>query len=105
MINQIQQNKIKIKLKTYNHILLLRSCKYIIEVFDKTKVKIIGPISLPTQRRIYCVLRSPHIDKDSREHFEVRIYTKFIYIYKFSIQIIDQLMKLNITSGVDIEVK
>nr|YP_010850495.1 ribosomal protein S10 [Lophurella caespitosa]WGH13237.1 ribosomal protein S10 [Lophurella caespitosa] len=104
-MDQIIQNRVRIKLKTYENELLIRSCSNIIHTISKTETKILGPISMPTRRKIYCVLRSPHVDKDSREHFEIRIYTKIIDVYKPSSKTIDALMKLNIPSGVDIEVK
>nr|QVQ56810.1 ribosomal protein S10 [Erythrocystis saccata] len=97
--------KVRIKLKTYNINLLNISCKNIIESIDKTQTIVVGPISIPTKRRIYCLLRSPHVDKDSREHFEIRTHTKIIDLYQPSMQTIDALMKLNIPAGVDIEVK
>lgn len=100
-----KKNKIRIKLKAYNYNLLKVSCKSIITAADRTEAKIIGPVSLPTKRKIYCVLRSPHVDKDSREHFEIKIHIKLIDIYALSAQTIDALMKLNIPAGVDIEVK
>nr|YP_009391511.1 ribosomal protein S10 [Platysiphonia delicata]ARW59655.1 ribosomal protein S10 [Platysiphonia delicata] len=100
-----KEGKIRIKLKTYDVSLLKISCKNIIETIDRTNAKIVGPIPLPMQKKIYCVLRSPHVDKDSREHFEIRIYKKLIEIQKASSQTIDALMKLNIPAGVDIEVK
>nr|YP_010198062.1 ribosomal protein S10 [Gracilaria multipartita]UAD86478.1 ribosomal protein S10 [Gracilaria multipartita] len=99
------QNKIRIKLQAYDHILLASSCKTILDTAHRTKVKAKGPIALPVKRKIYCVLRSPHVDKDSREHFEIRSHIKIIDIYEPSSQIIDSLMKLNIPSGVDIEIK
>nr|YP_009398539.1 ribosomal protein S10 [Lophocladia kuetzingii]ARW67725.1 ribosomal protein S10 [Lophocladia kuetzingii] len=98
-------NKIRIKLKTFNHTLLKISCNSIIAAANNTEAKVIGPISIPTKRKIYCILRSPHVDKDSREHFEIRIHTKIIDLHKISAQTIDALMKLNIPAGVDIEVK
>lgn len=98
------QNKIRIKLKAYNSYLLVSSCKQIIETANRTDAKTIGPIPLPTKRKIYCVLRSPHVDKDSREHFEIRSHSKIIDIYEPSSKTIDSLMKLNIPAGVDIEV-
>nr|YP_010851089.1 ribosomal protein S10 [Aphanocladia stichidiosa]WGH14028.1 ribosomal protein S10 [Aphanocladia stichidiosa] len=104
-MDQIIQNKVRIKLKTYENELLITSCNNIINTINKTETKILGPISMPTKRKIYCVLRSPHVDKDSREHFEIRIYTKIIDVYKPSSKTVDALMKLNIPSGVDIEVK
>ena len=100
-----KKNKIRIKLKGYNPNLLTESCKTIINTANRTNTKIIGPIPLPTKRKIYCVLRSPHVDKDSREHFEIRSHSRIIDIYEPISQTIDALMKLNIPAGVDIEVK
>nr|YP_009313773.1 Ribosomal protein S10 [Helminthocladia australis]SCW22027.1 Ribosomal protein S10 [Helminthocladia australis] len=100
-----QKQKIRIRLKAYDHILLNTSCDDIIDTVNRTNAKSIGPIPLPTHRRIYCVLRSPHVDKDSREHFELRTHKRIIDIYDPSSQTIDALMKLNLPAGVDIEVK
>lgn len=100
-----ENNKIRIKLKTYDYNLLKISCKNIIETIQRTQTTIIGPIAIPTTRRIYCVLRSPHVDKDSREHFEVKIHSKLIDINEPSSETIDALMKLNIPAGVDLEIK
>nr|YP_009392546.1 ribosomal protein S10 [Caloglossa monosticha]ARW61108.1 ribosomal protein S10 [Caloglossa monosticha] len=97
--------KIRIKLKTYDYKLLNLSCANIINTINRINGKTRGPIALPTKRKIYCVLRSPHVDKDSREHFEIRIHSKLIEIDKPSSLVIDSLMKLNIAAGVDIEVK
>nr|YP_009392121.1 ribosomal protein S10 [Periphykon beckeri]ARW60469.1 ribosomal protein S10 [Periphykon beckeri] len=104
-MNQTTKEKIRIKLKTYESQLLKMSCHNVINTITKTDAKIFGPIPIPTKRKIYCVLRSPHVDKDSREHFEIRIYTKILDVYKPSSQTIDALMKLNIPAGVDVEVK
>nr|YP_009398754.1 ribosomal protein S10 [Kuetzingia canaliculata]ARW67940.1 ribosomal protein S10 [Kuetzingia canaliculata] len=104
-MNDTLNNKIRIRLKTYDYTLLKVSCNNIIETANRTNAKVIGPISIPTKRKIYCVLRSPHVDKDSREHFEIKIHTKVIDIYTPSSKTIDALMKLNIPAGVDIEVK
>ena len=103
LINETQ--KIRIKLKAYNSSLITSSCNHIIDTVSRTNATVVGPISLPTKRKIYCVLRSPHVNKDSREHFEIKTHSKFIDIYTLSSQTIDSLMKLNIPSGVDIEVK
>nr|WMP12330.1 30S ribosomal protein S10 [Laurencia verruciformis] len=97
--------KIRIKLKAYDPTLLKISCENIFNTTSRTETKTIGPISIPTKRKIYCVLRSPHVDKDSREHFEIRIHTKIIDLHQPSTQTIDALMKLNIPAGVDVEVK
>nr|QCI05523.1 ribosomal protein S10 [Crouania attenuata] len=104
-MNLSKDNKIRIKLKAYNSSLLNQACSNIIETANRTTNKVVGPIPLPTKKRIYCLLRSPHVDKDSREHFEIRTHSKLIDIYEPSSQTIDSLMKLNIASGVDIEVK
>ena len=100
-----QQHQIRIKIKSYDHHLLNYSCNQIINTAQRTEAKAVGPIPLPTKKRIYCVLRSPHVDKDSREHFEVRTYSRIIDLYTLSSQTIDALMKLNIPAGIDIEVK
>lgn len=100
-----KKQKIRIKLKSYDTSLITTSCQQIINTISKTDAKVVGPIPLPTQRKIYCVLRSPHVDKDSREHLEIRTHSRIIDIYTLSSQAIDSLMKLNIPSGVDIEVK
>jgi small subunit ribosomal protein S10 len=101
----IQKHRIRIKLKAYDYGLLNISCKNIIETVNRTNAVAVGPIPLPTHRRIYCVLRSPHVDKDSREHFELRTHKRIIEIREPSSQTIDALMKLNLPAGVDIEVK
>lgn len=102
---KIPNNRIRIKLKTYNSELLNLSCKNIINTINRINGKTKGPIALPTKRKIYCILRSPHVDKDSREHFEIRIHSKLIEINEPSSVVIDSLMKLNIAAGVDIEIK
>ncbi len=100
-----QKQKIRIKLKSYNPTLIINSCNKIIETAMRTNATIVGPVVFPTKRKLYCVLRSPHVDKDSREHFEIRTHSRMIDIYTLSSQTIDSLMKLNIPDGVDIEVK
>ena len=100
-----QKQKIRIKLKSYNPNLIINSCGKIIETALRTNATIVGPVVFPTKRKLYCVLRSPHVDKDSREHFEIRTHSRMIDIYTLSSQTIDSLMKLNIPDGVDIEVK
>jgi small subunit ribosomal protein S10 len=104
-MNVTQQHKIRIKLKAYSHDLLTISCKNIIDTATRTNAMSVGPIPLPTRKRIYCVLRSPHVDKDSREHFELKTHKRLIEIHQPSSQTIDALMKLNLPAGVDIEVK
>lgn len=73
--------KIRIKLESFNSELLVSSGKKIFDILQDTKLNSLGIVSLPTKKRIYCVLRSPHVDKDSREHFEIRVHKKVIEIY------------------------
>nr|ARO90965.1 30S ribosomal protein S10 [Corynoplastis japonica] len=102
-MNKTEHQKIRIKLTKYS--LMNESCKRILQTVHNTSAITVGPIPLPTKRKIYCVLRSPHVDKDSREHFEIRAYRRIIDIYQSSSQTIDALIQLNLPSGVDIEVK
>jgi small subunit ribosomal protein S10 len=101
----ITNQKIRIRLKAFDRRLLDTSCEKIVETASRTDAKAVGPIPLPTKRKIYCVLRSPHVDKDSREHFETRTHSRIIDILQPSSKTIDALMKLDLPAGVDIEVK
>jgi small subunit ribosomal protein S10 len=101
----VEQQKIRIRLKAFDRRLLDTSCDKIVETANRTNAKAVGPIPMPTKRRIYCVLRSPHVDKDSREHFETRTHSRIIDIQGPSSKTIDALMKLDLPAGVDIEVK
>ena len=100
-----EEQKIRIKLRAYNYRIINESCQKIINTASITNSKIAGPIPLPTKRRIYCVLRSPHVDKDSREHFEMRSHYRILDILQPSLETIDALIKLSLPFGVDIEVK
>jgi small subunit ribosomal protein S10 len=104
-MSHLQQQKIRIKLKSYQTSLLNLSCEKIIATASRTESLTMGPIPIPTKRKIYCVLRSPHVNKDSREHFEIRIHKRIIDVYDPSSNTIDSLMKLDLPSGVHIEVK
>ncbi len=97
--------KIRIYLKTYDHKILDQSAKKIVETVQKTGAKISGPIPLPTEINKFCVLRSPHIDKDSREQFEMRTHKRLIDIHDPSPETVESLLKLDLPSGVNIEVK
>ena len=101
----LAQQKIRIRLKAFDRRLLDTSCEKIVDTANRTDAIAVGPIPLPTKKRIYCVLRSPHVDKDSREHFETRTHRRIIDIYQPSSKTIDALMKLYIPAGVEIEVK
>ena len=95
------KEKIRIKLESFNHELLDSSCRQIIEKIQATNSKIIGPIPLPTKKRIYCVLRSPHVNKDAREHFEIRIHKRILEIYYDSeVPIFDLLVEADLPPGV-----
>lgn len=98
------KQKIRIRLKSYDKASLNKSCAKIIETSSTTESLSVGPIPMPTRKKIYCVLRSPHVNKDAREHFEIRIHKKIIDIYDPSSTTIDSLMKLDLPSGIDIEV-
>jgi small subunit ribosomal protein S10 len=93
--------KIRVRLESFNHQLLDSSCKKIINILQNTSLNSIGVISLPTKKRIYCVLRSPHVDKDSREHFEIRIHKRILEIYYDpEMPIFDLLSTADLPSGV-----
>ncbi|MBC7333121.1 MAG: 30S ribosomal protein S10 [Actinobacteria bacterium] len=97
--------KIRIKLKAYDHELIDQSAKKIVETAEGSGAKVSGPIPLPTKRSVYCVIRSPHIDKDSREHFEIRTHKRLIDIIDPTPKTVDLLMRLSLPAGVDIEIK
>ncbi|MCB0261572.1 MAG: 30S ribosomal protein S10 [Calditrichia bacterium] len=96
---------IRIKLKAYDHHLIDKSADKIITTAKTTGALISGPIPLPTRRSLFTVLRSPHVDKKSREQFEVRVHKRLIDIHNATNKTIDQLMKLELPAGVDIEIK
>ncbi len=97
--------KIRIKLKAYDHKLLDQSAGEIIETAKRTGARVAGPIPLPTVINKYCVLRSPHIDKKSREQFEIRTHKRILDILEPTQQTVDALMRLDLSAGVDVEIK
>lgn len=97
--------KIRIRLKAYDHNSLDKSTKEIVRTAMRTGAKISGPVPLPTSRTLYTVLRSPHVDKKSREQFETRIHKRLIDIYDSTPETVDALMKLELPAGVDVEIK
>jgi small subunit ribosomal protein S10 len=97
--------KIRIKLKAFDHRLLDRSVKEIIEIASRAGVKISGPVPLPSKREVYTVLRSPHVNKRSREQFEIRIHKRLIDIVDPTARTVDALSKLNLPAGVDVEMQ
>ena len=93
--------KIRVRLESFNHELLISSCQKIIDIIQTNNVNNFSMVPLPTNKRIYCVLRSPHVDKDSREHFEIRIHKRILDIsYDSKINIIDLLLKSELPSGI-----
>jgi small subunit ribosomal protein S10 len=97
--------RIRIHLKAYDHRLLDQSTHEIVETARQTGAKVIGPIPLPTSISKYCVLRSPHVDKKSREQFEVRTHKRLLDIMEPTPQTLDALMKLDLSAGVHVEIK
>jgi small subunit ribosomal protein S10 len=97
--------KIRIKLKAYDHRLIDKSTDKIIRTAKATGAAISGPVPLPTKRSLYTVLRSPHVDKKSREQFETRIHKRLIDILNSTPKTVDALMKLELPAGVDVEIK
>ena len=97
--------KIRIKLRAYDHSLVDQSAERIIDVVKKTGTKVSGPIPLPTEREVVTILRSPHKYKDSREQFEIKTYKRLIDIYSPTAKTVDSLMKLDLPAGVDIKIK
>ncbi len=97
--------KIRIKLKSYDHNLVDKSAAQIVKTVKSTGAVVSGPIPLPTHKRIYTVLRSPHVNKTAREQFQLCSYKRIMDIYSSSSKTIDALMKLELPSGVDVEIK
>jgi small subunit ribosomal protein S10 len=97
--------RIRIRLRAYDHVMLDRSTSEIVQTAKRTGAKISGPVPLPTQRSVYTVLRSPHVDKKSREQFEIRTHKRLIDIIDSTPQTVDALMRLDLPAGVDIEIK
>ena len=103
--NVIGNEKIRIRLKAYDYRILDQSTGEIVETARRTGAQIAGPIPLPTMKNKYCVLRSPHVDKKSREQFEIRTHKRLLDILDPTPQTVDALMKLDLPAGVDVEIK
>ena len=97
--------KIRIKLKGYEHNLVDQSAERIVETAKRTNARVSGPIPLPTEKEIVTILRSPHKYKDSREQFERRTHKRLIDVYNVNQRTVDAMMKLDLPAGVDIEIK
>ena len=103
--NKVASEKIRIRLKAYDHVVLEQSAEKIAETAKRTGAKVSGPIPLPTEKEVITILRSPHKHKDSREQFEMRTHKRVIDILYPTQKTVDTLMKLELPAGVDIEIK
>jgi len=99
------QNKIRIRLKAYDTSAIESAAREIVETATRTGATVSGPVPLPTEKNVYCVIRSPHKYKDSREHFEMRTHKRLIDIIDPTPKTVDSLMRLDLPAGVDIEIK
>jgi small subunit ribosomal protein S10 len=99
------KNRIRIRLKAYDHRVLDQSAQQIVEAAERTGAEVVGPVPLPTKIEKFTVIRSPFIDKDSREQFEIRTHKRLIDVVEPGSKTIDTLMRLNLPAGVDIEIK
>lgn len=101
----MKKQKIRLTLRSYDHQLLDKAVKQIVSTVKRTGSQLMGPVPMPNKNRCFTVLRSPHIDKKSREQFELTTHSRILDIVSPSDQTMDALMKLNISSGVDVEIK
>ena len=99
------KQKIRIKLKSFDHKILDQSAEQIVAAVERTGAVVVGPVPLPTRIQKFSVIRSPFIDKDSQEQFEIRTHKRLIYIVETTSRTIDALTSLNLPSGVDIDIK
>ena len=99
------RDKLRIILMAYEHRLLDQSATQIVEAAERTGAAVIGPVPMPTKIKRICVIRSPHVDKDSREHFEIRVHKRLVDILEPNANTIDSLTKLQMPAGVEISIK
>ena len=99
------RQKIRIRLKAYDHEILDQSTEKIVQTVLRTQAKVLGPVPLPTENHRYTVIRSPHKYKDSREHFEMRVHKRLVDIVVHTPKTVDSLQRLDLPAGVDIEIK
>jgi small subunit ribosomal protein S10 len=102
---KMAKQKIRIRLKAFDHKIIDQSAQKIVETAKKTGASVSGPIPLPTEKNVFTILRSPHVNKDSREQFEMRTHKRLIDILDPTPKTVDSLMRLDLPSGVDIEIK
>lgn len=105
MATEYKGQKVRIRLKAFDYKLLDQSTSEIVETAKRTGARLSGPIPLPTKISKYAVLRSPHVDKKSMEHFEIRVHKRLLDILEPTQQTIDALMKLDLSAGIDVEIK
>merc|ERR1711907_38342 len=106
MIGQNEmKNKMRIKIKSFDQKELCKTCLAVENIAALTGAVLSGPVPLPTSKKIYCVLRSPHVNKDSREHFEIRTHSRLFEINRWTPDTVDRLMALEVPSGIDVNVK
>ena len=101
----MSKQKIRIRLKAFDYKLIDQSALEIVDTAQRSGATITGPVPLPTEKNVYCVIRSPFKDKDSREHFEVRTHKRLIDIHSPTPKTVDSLMRLDLPAGIDIEIK
>ncbi|OGF45337.1 MAG: 30S ribosomal protein S10 [Candidatus Firestonebacteria bacterium RIFOXYC2_FULL_39_67] len=101
----MDKQKIRIKMKSYDHRLLDKSVVEVVNVAKRTGARVVGPIPLPTKISRYTVLRSPHVDKKSREQFEIRVHKRLLDILEPTPKTVDMLSKLDLPAGIDVEIK
>jgi len=101
----MSKGRIRVRLKSYDHRVIDESCEKILEVALSSGAKIVGPVPLPTRKKIMSVVSSPHTDKDSQEHFQILTHKRLIDIIEPTERTIDSLMHLNLPAGVDIEIR
>ena len=99
------RGRIRVRLKSYDHRVIDESCEKILETALATGAKVVGPVPLPTNRKMITVLTSPHTDKDAQEHFQILVHKRLIDIIEPTDKTIDSLMHLDLPAGVDIEIK
>jgi small subunit ribosomal protein S10 len=99
------RQKIRIRLKAYDHEILDQSTEKIVQTVLRTQAKVLGPVPLPTEKHRYTVVRSPHKYKDSREHFEMRVHKRLLDIVEHTSKTVDSLQRIELPAGVDIEIK
>ena len=104
-MSAVKFEKLRISIKSYESSVLDSSCSKILDAVGSSGVEAIGPVPLPTKLRLYCVLTSPHVNKDAREHFEIRTHKRLLDIYAPSEDTMNSLRNLDLAAGVDVEIK